>query len=67
VSVDPNTYLRQAMEKASAARARLEQFSTVVAPNGEVVDPRVGQALRALDEAHQAVHVLYVSRTNLEP
>jgi hypothetical protein len=40
-------------------------FRSVVSPNGEDVDPRVGEARRALDKAHQALHVLYVSRTTL--
>jgi len=65
VSIEPSHYLRQAMETTNAAREQLEQFRSAVSPNGEDVDPRVGEARRALDKTHQALHVLYVSRTTL--
>ena len=63
MSVEPNHYLRQAVQKTGEARQQLVQFQSAAAPHGEEADPRVGQALHALAEAHDALHELYISRT----
>ena len=63
MSVDPNHYLRMAIELARDAGEKVDLFRKKAWPDGEVDDVSVGEARRLLEDAHKALSDLYVSRS----